>query len=433
MNSRERRKSKRAAAMADDPMAGYHSALPAPQASPQAVAGEALVETAFRRRAAARGVEDDEDVFNPRNFARVHNKWWMDGLLPSGVLPYFAAAFGVCTAIWLLGLFIRLAASGFGQPLETIWEFIKNPEWQTQPLLLFAHFTALRLFKGIYSRNYDRAFTHLEIKREEVEAFRAWFFGRRVNLGAVLLSVPFMAYKGFVYFPSDAFLRAYGLAYRGGEAWFLMGLWSVEWVIFGYYCYLILTGAVITYRILGRHPFREPVDLVLAEQHYKPLFNTTAQAASLIFCFALIHAGYLFYTGGDWSDYVGLSLLILLLAVSFLMTWDAVRRCLASRVSAAVASLEKSYRGAREMLEGMQDSAGMEDDLRRIQVQLKMSLALQQMEYLQSKYESVGRREMLGMFFRMMAPVGGVVARAIRWGSLLAALGLGSAAIFQNR
>lgn len=52
------------------------------------------------------------------------------------------------------------------------------------------------------------------------------------------------------------------------------------------------------------------------------------------------------------------------------------------------------------------------------------------MEYLNSKYESVGRREMAGMMVRMMAPVGGLVARAIRWGDLLAALGLGSAAIF---
>ena len=43
--------------------------------------------------------------------------------------------------------------------------------------------------------------------------------------------------------------------------------------------------------------------------------------------------------------------------------------------------------------------------MQRIQTQMKMSLALQQLEYVQTKYEQVGRREMLGMFFRMMAPV----------------------------
>jgi hypothetical protein len=80
----------------------------------------------------------------------------------------------------------------------------------------------------------------------------------------------------------------------------------------------------------------------------------------------------------------------------------------------------------------MKDVPGIEDDILRIQVQLKMQLALQQLDYLQTKYESLGRREFLGLMFKMLAPVGTVLARIIRWGSLLAAIGLGGAAAISN-
>ncbi len=406
------------------------AAAPVVEPKPAEHAHELLVEAAFQKKPARQRVKQDEDVFDAVNFKRIHNKWWLDLLFPDGVIPYFATALLTCTVVWLIGLFIRLAASGFVDAGETTWVFIKTREWQMQPLLLFANFLALRLFKGIFSRNFDRAFEHLDVSIEAIERYRAWIFGMRVNLGAVLLSLPFLAYKVLLYFPSPAFLADYQLERRGGEAWYLMALWSVEWVIFGYYCYLLLAGSAITWRVLRKHEFIESVDLVLAERHYSPLFNTTAQAASLVFFFALIHAGYVFYSAGDWADYVALGVLVLLLGLSFGTTWIAVRRCLSTEVSEATQSLEASYRAAREKLASMTNVPGIEDDIHRIQVQLKMALALQQMEYLNSKYESVGRREMAGMMVRMMAPVGGLVARAIRWGSLLAALGLGSAAIF---
>lgn len=111
-----------------------------------------------------------------------------------------------------------------------------------------------------------------------------------------------------------------------------------------------------------------------------------------------------------------------------MMTWSAVRGELKDNVFAALEELEKSYRNAREKLATMIDVPGIEDDIQRIQVQLKMQLALQQLDYLAGKYESLGRKEFLGLVFKMLAPVGSVVARIIRWGSLLAAIGLGGAA-----
>jgi hypothetical protein len=247
-----------------------------------------------------------------------------------------------------------------------------------------------------------------------------------------VIALPFLAYKLFVYFPSDQFLTDYKLAARGLEAWYLLGIWCVEWITFGYYLYLLIAGALITRYVLARHRFTDSVDLVLSERHYSPLFNCTARAGTLIFFFALIQAAYVAYSGGDWADYIGLAALGVLLMGSFGITWVAVRRSLRIGVQEAVDALEKSYRNSRGRLSAMPEAPGIEDDVQRIQTQLKMSLALQQLDYLQTKYEQVGRREMLGMFFRMMAPVGTVVARIIRWGSLLAALGIGSAAVFSK-
>src|SRR5690606_25588586 len=121
-------------------------------------------------------------------------------------------------------------------------------------------------------------------------------------------------------------------------------------------------------------------------------------------------------------------LLVVLLSTAFGMTWSAVRGELKGQVFGAIEELEKSYRQSREKLGTMKDVPGIEDDIQRIQVQLKMQLALQQLDYLQTKYESLGRKEFLGLVFKMLAPVGSVLARVIRWGSLLAAIGLGGAA-----
>lgn len=429
MNARQRRKSKR------NPQASAPKAAPpapqAPAAQPP-LGGEDLIEPVFFKRAEKRR-EDEEDVFDPVNFRRVDNKWWLDWLFPDGVIPYFITAFVVCHAVWTIGLFIRLAAHDFNDPGSNALEFLKSREWQMQPLLLFLHFTTLRVFKGIYSRNFEKAFTHLTITQAEVLRLRDWIFGRRVNLGAVLIALPFLAYKLFVYLPSDRFLTDFQVNWRGMEARYLFAIWCVEWVTFGYYLYLLLVGALITRHVLKKYTFRESVDLVLSERHYSPLFNCTARAGTLVFFFALVHAAYLTYAGAEIADFIGLGVLGALLMVSFGITWAAVRRSLNAGVKEAVEALEKSYRNSRGRLQKMPEVPGIEDDVQRIQTQMKMSLALQQMEYLQSKYEQVGRREMLSMFFRMMAPVGTALARIIRWGSLLAALGIGSAALFSER
>lgn len=401
--------------------------------------GLPLAEGTFRPKQAR---EAEADVFDAANFKQVRNGWWLDRLLPGKVVPYFAAAVAVCTATWLIGLGLRVAALGDAPFSRVFAQFFWDRQWQMQPLLLLVHFICLRLFKGIYSRNFDRAFRHLNVKPEQLDGYRNWFLGVRVNLLALPLALPFVAYDALVFFRApDFYARVFGAASplaaldpaaRTGEAGFLLGLWTFEWLMFGYYCYLMIAGAAVVRRILRRHDFVDSVDLVLTERQFRPLFNVTAQAGSLIFFFAIIHAAYMFYTRSAGSDIAGLILLVLLLSAAFAITWSAVRNELRGNVQAAVEALEASYRAAREKLGTMRDVPGIEDDIQRMQVQLKMQLALQQLDYLQNKYESLGRREMLSIAFKMLAPVGSILARVIRWGSLLAALGLGGAAVLQS-
>ncbi|MCC6464638.1 MAG: hypothetical protein IT463_04785 [Planctomycetes bacterium] len=420
-------------------------AAEAPKAPPGAeppvvqALGLALAEGTVRPKHAR---EAEADVFDAANFRQVRNGWWLDRLLPGKVVPYFAAAVAVCTAAWLIGLALRVVALGTDNLTRVFTQFFWDRQWQMQPLLLLVHFICLRLFKGIYSRNFDRAFRHLDVKPSELDGYRNWFLGARVNLLAVPLALPFIVYDALVFFRApDFYARVFGAgsplaaldaATRTGEAWFLLGLWTFEWLMFGYYCYLMIAGAMVVRRILRRHDFVDSVDLVLTERQFRPLFNVTAQAGSLIFFFAIIHAAYMFYTRSAGSDIAGLVLLVVLLGAAFAITWSAVRTELRGNVQAAVEALEASYRAAREKLRTMHDVPGIEDDIQRMQVQLKMQLALQQLDYLQNKYESLGRREMLSIMFKMLAPVGSILARIIRWGSLLAALGLGGAAVLQG-
>jgi hypothetical protein len=398
--------------------------------------GLGLVETAFQTSARSR----ETDVFDPDNFRQIGNRWWLDRALPGDVKRYFIAAILVCTGVWLLALILRLAEFGFADPLNEFWAFVRDRQWQLQPLLLLVHFICLRLFKGIYSRNFDRAFVHLDVKPAELERFRVWLTGARVNLLAFGAAAPFIIYECVlfatgerfyetVYGADSSYLARIDATSRTAEAWLLLALWNFEWLMYGYYCYLMLAGAVIVRQVLKRYDFVDSVDLVLTERQYRPLFNITAQAGSLVFFYGLIYAGYMLYSKAQASDVAGLIVLAVLLGLAFGLTWSCVRGELRDNVQGALEQLERSYRKARAKLATMQDVPGIEDDLQRIQVQLKMQLALQQLDYLQNKYDSLGRRELLGIFFRMLAPVGSVLARIIRWGSLMAALGLGGAAL----
>jgi hypothetical protein len=407
--------------------------------APMIRAGVKLVEGAFR--GSARQSDPDTDVFDPGNFEQVQNSWWIDRLFPGRVSRYFMAAIVVCTCVWLIALFLRLTVLGFDEFWGKVWWFIRDRQWQLQPLLLLVHFVCLRLFKGIYSRNFDRAFAHLDVHKGELKDYKKWFLGARVNFLALAVATPFIIWEWVqfatiekfyetVYGPESNYVQTIDTTVRNAEAWFLLLVWSVEWVMFGYYCYLMVGGAFVVRAILKKHDFKDSVDLVLTERQYRPLFNVTAQAGSLVFIFGLIHAAYVFYTKTTGSDIAGVIVLVLLLGLAFSMTWSAVRGELKGKVMAALESLEDGYRTAREKLATMHDVPGIEDDIQRIQVQLKMQLALQQLDYLQTKYESLGRREFLGLIFKMLAPVGSVLARVIRWGSLLAAIGIGGAAAF---
>lgn len=405
--------------------------------APMIRAGIKLVEGAFR--GSSRQSDPDSDIFDPGNFRQVQNSWWLDRLFPGSVARYFLTAFIVCTAVWLIALTLRLTWVRIDTFWEDVWLFIKDRQWQLQPLLLLVHFVCLRLFKGIYSRNFDKAFQHLDVHKGELNDYKKWFLGARVNFLALAVGAPFIIWEWVqfatiekfydrVYDPDSPYVQAIDTTVRNPEAYLLLLLWSVEWLMFGYYCYLMVSGAFVVRGILKKHDFKDSVDLVLTERQYRPLFNVTAQAGSLVFIFGLFHAGYMLYTKNMDTDIAGLILLVLLLGLAFSMTWSAVRGELKGKVLAALEDLEGSYRTAREKLGEMHDVPGIEDDIQRIQVQLKMQLALQQLDYLQTKYESLGRKEFLGLVFKMLAPVGSVMARVIRWGSLLAAIGLGGAA-----
>jgi hypothetical protein len=388
---------------------------------------------------AARKREQDADIFDPANFKQIRNSWWLDRMLPGDVWWYFFVAFVICTVAWLIALGFRLLEAGTGDFSHDVWMFIRDKQWQLQPLLLFVHFICLRLFKGIYGGGFNRAFTHMDVRPDELENYKVWFLGNRANLFAIAIAVPFIFWDLWffttgehfyitIYGADSAYLSLIDQSRRTIEAWFMFGIWSFEWLMYGYYCYLMVSGALVVRSIMKRHDFVDSVDLVLTERQFRPMFNVIAQAGSLVFFFGLIHLGYMLYTKSADSDIAGLILLVVLLSASFGVTWGAVRGELKGNVFAAVGELEKSYRAAREMLARMVDVPGIEDDIRRIQVQLKMQLALQQLDYLQGKYDNLGRKEFLGLVFKMLAPVGSVLARIIRWGSLVAALGLGGAA-----
>jgi hypothetical protein len=96
--------------------------------------------------------------------------------MPSGAMRYFVAAFLICTVVWLIALGIRVVEAGTGDFWADVWLFVKSKQWQLQPLLLFVHFVCLLLFKGIYGRGFDKAFTTWMCCRTSLKGSSAGFW-----------------------------------------------------------------------------------------------------------------------------------------------------------------------------------------------------------------------------------------------------------------
>jgi hypothetical protein len=335
----------------------------------------------------------------------------IDRLFPRSPRAFLAFVVGVTLGCWVLGLALAPNKASF----------LRSREWLVQPVYLAAHLIALRMFINIYTLNFKAGVLHLEVP------FAQSIRGVRLILGsigllvALLIAVPFCAFE-FNYLHSDRYLKMGGENAVGPMDYELWGIWCLEWFLNALMWVILLGFLFKNCSTIYTRAFRAPIDVVLREKHYKPFLQMSAQGATVVLGFSACTLMYVWLTGGEITDYLGLAVTSSLLVVGFLPPWFILRSKIDRAVRSAMAELrQKMPQGLT--VESWPDAHSAVGAL-ALERRLDEVLALLRFLHLENLYRTPGQSEARAIVVRLSAPAATAVWQLTQnWGAYAAKLG----------
>jgi DNA-directed RNA polymerase subunit RPC12/RpoP len=332
---------------------------------------------------------------------------FIDRLLPSRPRAFLIVVGGIVVSCWLLALLLAADRAAF----------LATREWQAMPVYLAAHFITLRLFVTLYSGNFLRGCRFMTVPMTEAVHSMRYVLGPLGGLAGLVIAVPFTIKDMFDLF--GKYNDSLGPASPVGSVWFLLwGTWCLEWIINAYIWVLQLGFLMLTLRTLRRYTFRDPVEIMLHEKHYRPFLLMSGQGASIVLGFGIITCLYIWYTGGEIQDYLGLIITGVLLLVGFGPPWlllksqvenavNGEKYRLRDRIIAAArrrAAETAAPDGAAAAVTGLQELATRVDE----------ALTMLRIDYLDRLQRELGQNEARNMLLRLLAPAGTILWKVLR-------------------
>ena len=329
--------------------------------------------------------------------------WPIDRILPRNIGGTAVLALCVGLAAWLVGLSMT----------PRLPTFLASPEWHFQPFYIAAHIIAVRLFVRSYARGFVRGVAHLAIPEHKVRTLIERVLGFPGALVALVIALPFVTLD-FLYLFSDRYTRMGGQDAVLPIDYVMWGIWSVEWFL-NAFIWVVLVGFLIkTWWVVRTYPFRAPVEIVLHDKHYKPFLQMSAQGASIVFAFTIVTVIYIWYTGGELTDYAGLCVTALLLVASFIPSWLLLKAKVDRAVEAETVAMRRRLLRNLEMAETETSSAIVHGrdrpgtDIRILEHRLDAAVAILRISYLENRNQSLGASEARAVLVRMLAPAASV-------------------------
>mgnify|MGYP001264901579 CR=1 FL=1 len=334
----------------------------------------------------------------------------LNGTMPRRLGSTLATALAVAVALWLVGL--SLAPS--------VPKFLASHEWHFQPFYFASHIVAVRLFVVAYTRGFARGVAHLAVPPAQVGTLSERVRGMPGALMALALAIPFVTLD-FLYLFSDRYERMGGPDAVLPIDYLMWVIWSIEWFL-NAFIWVVLVGFLIkTWWVVHVYPFRSPIEIVLHDKHYRPFLQMSTQGASIVFAFTIVTVAYIWYTGGELTDYAGLIITAALLVVGFVPSWlvlkSKVHRAVEAETIAMrsrllrnleLAEAEAETKAARQPSQGGADRPAA--DIRSLEHRLDAAVAILRISYLEGSHQSLGSSEARAVLVRMLAP-----AASIAW------------------
>ena len=291
--------------------------------------------------------------------------------------------------------------------------FLTSSEWLFQPFYVAAHLITLRLFINVFTRNYAAGVLQLDVP------FRQALRGIRPILGlsgitaAAVVAAPF-CYFDFRYLFSSRYARMGRDEIVRSVDYLMWTVWSLEWFINAFIWVLLIGFMVKNCLTIARFPFRAPIDVVLHDKLYRPFLQMSSQGSTVVLGFSLITVLYLYYTGGELTDYLGLGITVALLVVCFVPPWLILRgkvdksveiETLKLRHEAGLTAGAQGAMLAAPLLMSLKSSTGegaLSD--RTLEARIDEALALLRLWHLQNLYGNLGQTEARAIVIRLIAP-----------------------------
>jgi hypothetical protein len=369
---------------------------------------------------------------------------WIDRVLPSRPRPFILVVLGLSVGCWLLGLLLA----------SDRMKFLESREWYAQLLYLPAHFIALRLFVTLYTRNFMAGIRHLDMPPEVAWRRMRWVLGP-VGLLSIVLAAPLAArdffelsgdkYRDslvgpaqtgtgapaaapdaegvFMGWPKDArpmsedeVLQAGHLLEPedtvGAADLLMWGIWTLEWLINAYIWVLLLGFLALTMHILRTHRFRDPVEVVLHQKQYRPFLLMSGQGASIVLGFAAANALYVWFAQGTITDYIGITVTILLLVLGFCPPWLQIKSSVEKVVNGEIYRLQEGLI-AEHRHQAVLAKQGVLCGL-DMNTRVSEALVILRIDYLERLSRQLGRNEGLTLLLKLLAPLATVGWRFVR-------------------
>jgi hypothetical protein len=313
----------------------------------------------------------------------------IDRWLPRRPASFVLAVVLLAAGCWVLGL--ALATDGR--------KFVSSHEWQAQPLYLAVHLVTVRLFATAFVRSFLAGILHLDIA-EAVARHRMWLvLGPIGTVIAAATAVPFCIYD--YRYLTEAGGEGVGPAADG----LLFAMWCAEWLLMAFVWVMVVGYMLLTHWAVSKHRFRSMIEMVLHDRQYRPFLQMSVQGATIVLGFWIVNILYVWYSGGELSDYTGAAVTLVLVVVGFLPPLLELRGKVSRAVSDEMANLRR--RLDRLIARGAPVAAGaappatareLEDRLDEVLVMLRIS-------YLEKLHAQLGQSEATDIVIKLLVPL----------------------------
>lgn len=314
-----------------------------------------------------------------------------------GTREVLALALVTALVCWFLGLLLAPDRK----------PFFYSREWHVQPFFLAAHIVALHLFVQVYRLNFNAGLNNFDIPHGDKIGELRRVFSPWACLLAALVSIPF-SFMDFLYASSSSYPKL-----GGGDALkavdvLMWGLWATEWFLNALIWVLMLGFLVRSCWVIQRYRFKFPIEVVLHERHYRPLLRMSAQGATVLLGFSFITVFYIWYTGGELTDYLGLAITAGLLLTGFVTPWLMLKAKIDRGVRLEMTKLRQQL--ARDMDRSrLVGPAHEKSPPHPLEHRLNEVLGMLRITYLEQRHGSIGQTEAREVMLRMLAPLVTVV------------------------